>query len=167
MRRHVGRLALAFGMVALGSVVAPSQAHADEWRTDDPVPPGYHIDQPKTGGTVAAVGLGFFLGGYVPVAALGGLGALICDSAGPCTPSPAKLLVPMAGPFLFGATHPLLVLSGVAQTGGVAVAIMGLVMMSNEKPSIVPDEVQLGSVRVRVQPSVGSGTAGAMIGGTF
>lgn len=168
MRRHVGRLALGLGFVVLGSVAIPAEANAEEWRAGDRVPTGYHLERPKTGEHLAAVGLGIFLTGYVPSAALGGLGAVICNSVGGCTPSPSRLLVPVAGPFLLGtSSSPLLVLDGLTQIGGVAVALMGLVLMSNEKPALVLDDVQVGSVRLRVEPSVGSGTAGALLGGTF
>ena len=167
MRRQVGRLALGLGFVTLGSVATPAEAHAEEWRTGDSVPTGYHVERPQTGGTIVGVGLGIFAAGYVPSAALGGLGLLVCSSWGPCSPSPGLLLIPVAGPFLLGTGEPLFVLAGIAQTGGLAVALMGGMLMSGEKPAIVPNEMQVGSVRVRLEPSVGSGAAGAVLGGTF
>jgi len=136
------------------------------------VPASFELSTVSTGSIVAAVGGGLFALAYIPSLALGGAGALVCR--GDCSPSPAYLLIHAVGFFVLaskidGPSHDggnggsLLLVDGAVQTGGLILVVAGLVL--DAKTTLVPDEEQVGGVRVR--PSVAAGTTGVVLGGTF
>lgn len=106
-----------------------------EYEEGQPVPPGYH---PET-----RVRKGMIIGGAVTFGALYLISALTaatvhdtCDAVGSssCSNSLTPLYIPAVGPFVaIGTSHAdalgsfALVVDGVAQTGGLALAIAGFV----------------------------------------
>jgi hypothetical protein len=126
-----------------------------------PVPKGYRIvKRPHT--TLAAIGGGLFVLGYLPslyVAAIG-------SAAGEEGLEP--LYIPLAGPFITIATEDAsgagifwLMVLGLVQTGGAVMGVTGLVM---------PDTQLLyrNDVRVRILPIVTAGGGpGLGLTGTF
>jgi hypothetical protein len=124
------------------------------------VPAGYRVvNRPRT--TIAAIGGGILLLSYLPAVYVGVIGTALPDTG------LEPLYIPIVGPFVAmgtsdaGATGIFwLGLLGVAQAGGAAMGIAGLVM---------PDEKLLyrNDVRLRILPVVGSGQAGLSVTGQF
>jgi hypothetical protein len=189
MSTRVLRALLAFVIAATVTALTSSSASAAEpvdavalrsWQTGDPVPSGYHAETPKGGAIAAVIGGSLFLSGYVPALLVGGIGAMYCAGIrylGECDAGvPAQLLIPLVGPFLVaghtdGRAESMLITDGVIQIAGVVTAVAGALVDSDAKPSLVPDKATTAGpapkVSVRVLPSVGQGSTGLMVLGSF
>jgi hypothetical protein len=141
-------------------VLGPKELDYEEGQ---PIPAGYHLD--------SKIRKGLFIGGTVTFGAcylLSALSASVADSGN--NDEFAPLFVPVAGPFITigtanaeGAGTFWLVVDGVAQAGGLVMAIAGLVA---QEELLVRNDV--GKPKITVSPfyagngSFGLGVAGAM-----
>jgi hypothetical protein len=135
-----------------------------EYEEGKPVPKGYRVVK-KSRIAIAAIGGGIFILGYVPALYVALIGSAVDAAGGDSGLDP--LFIPAAGPFVTigtadaeGAGIFWLMVLGVAQTGGAAMGIAGLVM---------PDEKLLyrNDVRIRVAPYVTATSSGIGLQGTF
>ena len=125
-----------------------------------PVPAGYRVvNRPRT--TIAAIGGGILVLSYAPALYVAAIGSVIPDSG------LEPLYIPIVGPFVALGTAEAegsgifwLLALGLAQSGGAAMGIAGLVM---------PDEKVLyrNDVRLRIMPVVAAGQAGLSVSGQF
>jgi hypothetical protein len=128
-----------------------------EYEEGDPVPPGYH---PET-----RVRKGLIIGGAVTFGVLYLLSAATAAAADDFTDDLTPLYIPAVGPFITigtanaeGAGTFLLIVDGIAQSGGLLMAILGIAI---QQDLLVRNDVEATGPKVRVSPMmVGKGTMG-------
>lgn len=161
------------------SVAMSGPAYIKTWSEGDPIPPGYH--------PVSRVRTGLLVGGLVTFGSMYLISVLtaamtldICKlvnnaSAKPNCNAPTFLFVPVAGPFIemgrsasagisdSATVMTLLVLDGVVQVAGVAMAVAGIAW-----PKVILQRNDLGAVGKKttvatIEPVLGGGQNGFKI----
>jgi hypothetical protein len=123
-----------------------------DYEDGDPVPPGYHVDTKMRKG-LFITGVALF-GGFYLISVF--VASLAVDSNLGGNDNFVPLYIPAVGPFVTvgsaqaeGGGAFLLILDGVVQCGGIAMAILGLALQKSE---LVRNDV--GSTDVRLSPMV-------------
>ena len=141
-----------------------------EYAEGRPIPPGYHVEERTRTGLAVGGGVTFGATWLLSAAVGAGLSEAWAhddDISNDDTAWP--LFIPVAGPFIgIGTMHAsygpgfMLVLDGLAETGGLAMFIAGL---AAKKELLVRDDVY--DAQVQVVPLAGPGMAGIAIAGTM
>ena len=149
----------------VGPMLGPKKM---DYEDGDPVPPGYHVETKMKKGLFIA-GTVTFGATYLFSALTAGLVDSGCgnSTSSSCSTGVGALYVPVVGPFIgIGTMHSsgsgtfVLVIDGIAQAGGVAMAIAGLALDTSE---LVRNDVG----KVHVTPWVAQGVTGLGLSGSL